>query len=98
MSLMGSGSNIFVLATMGNTDTSVFILYLLSKSDGSIIKSGFKINEALDGGLTTDKLLCSNMHTLGYDLISATSATTIYMAIGTADNNQMGILKLDNDW
>ena len=38
------------------------------------------------------------MHTLGYDLISATSATTIYIAVGTADNNQMGILKLDDYW
>jgi hypothetical protein len=54
MSLMGSDSNIFVLATTGNVGTSNLVLYLLSKSDGSIIKSGFMINAALDSGLNSN--------------------------------------------
>lgn len=95
MSLMGSDSNMLVVASINSLGTSRLFLYLLRKNDGSIVKYRL-IDGTLDSGISSTTILNSNMYTLGYDLISASSATSIYFALGTSDHNQMGILKLDD--
>lgn len=95
MSLMGSDANMLIVASTDIDGTSPLYLYLLRKSDGVQIKYRM-IDDTLDSGLSNAVILNSNMNTLGYDLISASSATSIYFALGTSDHSQMGLLKLDD--